>query len=75
MEDVPLSVRAGRHDGAPAHLSRSLPDILSNSYEEKWIVIGGPTDCLPCCPDLNPLNLYLRRHVKTLVYVAPVDSE
>jgi hypothetical protein len=26
-------------------------------------------------PDLNPENFYLWRHLKTLVYAAPVDNE
>ena len=29
----------------------------------------------PQCVDLNPLDFYLRGHLKTLVYSAPIENE
>jgi hypothetical protein len=31
------------HDGAPAHFSRAVRDVLSNTYHDTWIGKGGPT--------------------------------
>jgi hypothetical protein len=63
------------HDGAPAQFSRAVIDVLSNTYHDRWIGIGGPTAWSPPSPDLNPLDFYLWGHLKTLVYAAPVDNE
>jgi hypothetical protein len=58
------------HYGVAAYFSRSK--MFSITY---IINRGGPTAWPPRSPDLNPLNFYLWGHLKTLVYVAPVDSE
>jgi hypothetical protein len=63
------------HDGAPAHFSRVVRGVLNNVYHVQWVGRGGPTTWPPRSPDLSPLVLYLWGHVKTLVYVAPVDNE
>jgi hypothetical protein len=45
LEDVPLAVRARvwyMHDGAPAHFSRAVRDVLNNTYQDQWIGRGGP---------------------------------
>jgi hypothetical protein len=57
LEDVPLAVRAWMwymHNGAPAHFSRAVRDVLRNIYHCQWIGRGGPTAWPPCSPDLNP---------------------
>jgi hypothetical protein len=62
LEGVPLAVRARMwymHDGAPAHFSRAVRDVLSNTYHDRWIGRGGPTAWPPPSPDLNPLDFYL----------------
>jgi hypothetical protein len=63
------------HDGASAHFSRAVRQVLNNTYHDRWIGRGGPTAWPPPSPDLNPLHFYLWRHLKTLVYAAPVDNE
>jgi hypothetical protein len=78
LEDVPLAVKARvwyTHDGAPAHFSRAVRDVLNNTYQDRWIGRGGHTAWPPRSPDLNPLNFYLWGHLKTLVSAAPVDNE
>jgi hypothetical protein len=78
LEDVPLAVRARQwavHDGAPAHFSRALRDVLSNTYRDRWTGGGGPTVWSPrSTPDLHPLGFYLWGHLKALVYVGPFDN-
>jgi hypothetical protein len=63
------------HDGAPAHFSRAMRDVLSNAHHDRWTSRGGPTAWPPRSPDLNPLDFYLLGHLNTLVYAAPVDNE
>jgi hypothetical protein len=74
---APLAVRAQvwyMHDGAPAHLSRAVLDVLNNIFHDRWIGRGGPTMCPPRLPDLNPLEFYPWVQLRTPVYAAPVDS-
>jgi hypothetical protein len=40
------------HDGAPAHFSRAVRDVLNNTYHDPWIGRGGPTAWPPRSPDL-----------------------
>jgi hypothetical protein len=75
-ETFNLLVTAERtHEGTPAHFSRAVRDVLSNTYHDRWIGRGGPTAWPPRSPDLNILDFYLWGHLKTLVYAAPVDNE
>jgi hypothetical protein len=62
-------------DGAPAHFSRAMRDVLSNICHDRWIGTGGPIAWPPRLPDLNPLDFYVWRHLKTFVSAAPVDKE
>jgi hypothetical protein len=80
LEYVPLSVRARiwyTHDGAPAHFSRAVRDVLNNAYHVRWIGRGEPTAWPPRSPHLNPLHFYPWGRLKTLVYeyAAPLDNE
>jgi hypothetical protein len=46
LEDVPLAVRAPMwymHDGALAHFSCAVRDVLNNTYHGRWIGRGGHT--------------------------------
>jgi hypothetical protein len=78
LEDVPLAVRACiwyMHDGAPAHFSPAVRDVLNNTYHDWRIGRGGPTAWPPRSPPLNPLDFYLWGHRRTPVYAARVDNE
>jgi hypothetical protein len=58
LEDVPLAVRARMwymHDFAPAHFSRAVRYVVSNTYQDGWIGRGGPTAWPPCSPDLHDI--------------------
>jgi hypothetical protein len=63
------------HDGAPAHSSRAVRDVLSNAYHDRWIGTGGPTAWPQRSPDFNPQDSYQWEHLKPLVYSAPVGNE
>jgi hypothetical protein len=76
---VPLAVRTRvcyTHVDAPAHFSRAVRHVPSNTCHDRWIARGEPTAWCPLStPDLNPLNFYLWQHLNTLVYAAPVDNK
>jgi hypothetical protein len=38
------------------------------THQRRWIGRAGPVACPPHSPNLNPLDFYLCRHLKTLVY-------
>jgi hypothetical protein len=59
------------HDGAPAHFSRAVRDILNNTCHGRWIGRGGPTARPPRSPDLNPLET----PKIPCLYAAPLDIE
>jgi hypothetical protein len=52
------------HDGAPAHFSRAVRDVLNNTYRGRWIGRGGPTAWPPRSSELNPLEGILSTYYK-----------
>jgi hypothetical protein len=68
LQVVPVAVKARMwyiHDGAPAHFSRVVRDILNNTYHDRWICRGGPTAWPPRTPGLHPVDLLPVRTPKT----------
>jgi hypothetical protein len=63
------------HDGAPAHFSRAVRDVLNNTCHGQWIGIEEHTAWPLRSPNLNPLDSYLWKHLKALMYATPVDNE
>lgn len=63
-----------QHDGAPAHSTREVSDILDNMFEDRWIGRRGPWIWPARSPDLTPLDFYLWGKMKTKVYETPVNS-
>jgi hypothetical protein len=61
-------------DGAPAHFNRNAREFLNNNYTNRWIGRRGPIAWPARSPDLNPLEYYLRGHLKTIVYDTPVAT-
>jgi hypothetical protein len=62
LEDEPLAVTARMwymRDGAPAHFSPAVREVLRIAFHDQWIGREGPTACPPRSPDLHPLDLYL----------------
>ncbi|KAJ4434007.1 hypothetical protein ANN_16326 [Periplaneta americana] len=77
LEDTPLINRQHihfLHDGAPAHFSRTARRYLDRRFPDRWIGRGDPIAWPPRSPDLNPLDLYLWGHLKSLVYSSPVPD-
>lgn len=77
LDDIPLAVRTRMwfmHDGAPAHFSRVVRNLLNTSYRGRWIGRGGTVNWPPRSPDLNPLDYYLWGHLKSVVYAAGLPT-
>jgi hypothetical protein len=59
------------------HILAALCEMFSVTYE--YIMTDGyveqDTTWPPRSPDFNPLEVYLRGHLKALVYAAHVDNE
>jgi hypothetical protein len=62
------------HDGAPAHFARAVRRYLTRRYGERWMGGGGPVPWPPRSSDLNPVDYYVRSHVRSLVYTSAVDT-
>ncbi|KAJ8962607.1 hypothetical protein NQ318_001000 [Aromia moschata] len=49
--------------------------FLNENYPIHWIEKGGPQPWPPRSPDMNPLDYFLWKHLKSLVYKTPVQNE
>jgi Transposase. len=74
LDDVPLLIRQNmwiQLDGAPAHFSVNVRELLNVRFPERWIGRGAPIGWPARSPDLTPLDFFLWGYVKTLVYKEP----
>ena len=55
-------------DGAPAHFSCFVTDVLNVIFPDAWIGRGGPIPWPPRSPDLSPLYFFLCEYIKNIVY-------
>jgi hypothetical protein len=62
------------HDGAPAHFSHVVQDILNITHYNQWIGREGQTVWPPSLPDLNPLGSTCGGHLKAFVYLAHIHN-
>jgi len=70
LEHIPLRERETlifQHDGAPAHYSRRVREILNRRFPDRWIGRGGPIAWPARSPDLNVLDYFVWGYIKTLV--------
>jgi hypothetical protein len=63
------------HYCALAHFSLEMQVILNSTHHNQWIARGGQLHGLHDHQILNLLDFYLRKHLKPLVYAAPIDNE
>lgn len=78
LADVPLRVRAQlifQHDGAPAHFSRQVREILNARFPDRWMGRGGPIAWPARSPDLNVLDFFVWGHIKSLIEQRRNDGE
>jgi hypothetical protein len=70
LANVPLIISRElhfMHDGAPAHFSLISRRYLNRKFPGRWIGRGGPIAWPLRSSDLNPLDFFLWRHLKSLV--------
>ncbi|RLU25697.1 hypothetical protein DMN91_001854 [Ooceraea biroi] len=70
LEDVPLDVRAElifQHDGAPAHFSRQVRNLLDARFPDRWMGRGGPIIWPVRSPDLNVLDYFVWGYIKPAI--------
>ena len=76
LEEVPLAVRTRtwfQRDGGPAHFSHLARQQVMATFGDRWMGHLGLVPWPARSPDLNPVDFFLWGHLKTLVYVTPVD--
>ena len=47
---------------------------LDRQFPDHWISRHGPVELPPRSPDLTPLDFYLRRHLKAMVYQVKIQN-
>jgi len=74
FEDVSLAMRENlyfQQDGAPAHNAIIVRQYLNQIFPNRWIGTYGVIPWPARSPDLSPLDYFLWRHLKTVVYANP----
>ena len=70
LEDVSLNIRQTliyQHNGAPAHFSRQIREMLDARFPKRWMGRGGPITWPARSPDLNVLDYFVWDHIKNLI--------
>ena len=68
---IPLPQRNNmifQQDGAPPHFSNIVRAFLNDTFPNRWIERGGPTNWPPRSPDLSPPDYFLWGYLKSKVY-------
>jgi hypothetical protein len=60
------------HDGAPPHVLRIVRQHLNQTLGDQWLERAGAVSWPALSPDLNALDTWLWRHLKALLYPAPI---
>ena len=55
-------------DGEPPHFSCFVTDVLNERFPDASIGRGGPIPWPPRSPRLSPLDFFLWRYIKNIVY-------
>ncbi|KYN15664.1 hypothetical protein ALC57_12167, partial [Trachymyrmex cornetzi] len=78
FEDVPLRKREElifQYDGAPAHFSRQVRNVLDTCYPNRWMDRGDLIIWPARSPDLNVFDYFVWGHIKNLVEHLRDDTE
>ena len=61
-------------DRAPPHFSCFVTDVLNERFPDASIGRGGPIPWPPRSPDLTPLDFFLWRYIKNIVYAEKIRN-
>lgn len=78
LDELPLAEMRNawfQMDGAPAHNTYEVSNLLDTMFEDRWYGLRGPFSWPARSPDLSPLDFYLWGRIKTKVYASPVNSK
>lgn len=78
LDELPLTLRQRmwfQHDGAPAHHSRIVREVIDGEFGERWIGRGGPHAWPDRSPDLTPLDFFLWGYIKDQVFATTSHSQ
>jgi hypothetical protein len=71
LDNLPLNVLQNcwyQLDGAPAHSTGEVENVLAEIFEDRWIGRHGPWRWPARSPDLTPCDFYLWGYIKSKVY-------
>jgi hypothetical protein len=75
LELVPLHQRHVVHTyGELSHILHIVRQHLNQTFSEQWIGHRGSVILPSRSSELNPLDFWLWKHLKTLVYLAPMSD-
>jgi hypothetical protein len=77
FENMPVPQRQHMwfmHDGAPPYFLHIVRQHLNQTSGEQWTVHWGSVNWPTWSPDINSLDFWLWRHLKILVYSAPISD-
>jgi len=77
VENVPLEIRINmyfQHDGAPAHASRNVQNLLSITFPNRWIGHGRSWNWPARSPNLTPLDFFFGDILKIMYIVSLYKS-
>ncbi len=61
-------------DGAPAHRSRAVRELLQNVFTVRIIAINHTIEGPPRSPDLTPCDFFMWGHLKSKLYFSPPEN-
>ena len=61
-------------DRAPLHFSCFVIDVLNERFPDAWIGRGGPISWPPRSPDFFPIDFFLWRYIKNIVYAEKIRN-
>lgn len=64
-----------QHDGAPAHRTPEVTNMLYQVFEDRWLGFNGPFKWPARSPDLTPLDFCIWGYIKDQVYDVPPTTK
>lgn len=78
VDNLPLNERLQiwyQHDGAGAHNTNFINQLLEAHFGDQWIANNGPHRWPARSPDITPLDFFIWGHIKNQVYARPLTTK
>ncbi|GBM22843.1 hypothetical protein AVEN_202122-1 [Araneus ventricosus] len=63
-----------QQDGKPPHWSLEMRKVLDEKFPRHWIGRAGPIPWPLKSPDITPMDFFLWRYIKNIVYQSPIGD-